>query len=144
MYIDLSDLESTSPKKVRLHMRLCGACRCILPRYHSSCPACESTASLLPYLDRRPLLLDRETRNSILDLIDEGAARLTDEVLTDEQSYLANEYLPFLSLVLKESETAERLSSMENHQAYRKTNETREEIVAHLRDMILPPTAELA
>lgn len=143
MFIDLSDLESTPTKKVRL-MRLCGACKCVLPSYHSACPACESTAPLLPYLDRRPLLLDRDTRNSILDLIDEGAARLTDEVLTDEQNYLANEYLPFLSLVLKESETAERLVSMENHRAYRKTNETKEQIIAHLRDMILPSTVESA
>lgn len=123
-------------------MRLCTACRCVLPMYHNSCPACDSQEPLIPYLDRRPLLLSRGVRNAIMDLIDEGAHRLTDEILSDEQEYLANKYLPFLSRVLKESETAERLKSMENHSAYRRTNESKEEIVAHLRDMILPSTAE--
>ena len=142
MYIDLTDLESTPPRRERVHMRLCSACRCVLPSYHNSCPSCESTAPLLTYLDRRPLLLDRETRNAILDLIDEGASRLTDEVLSDEQNYLANRYLPFLSRVLKESEVAEKLRSMGNHSAYRRTNDTGEEIIAHLRDLILPSTSE--
>jgi hypothetical protein len=137
--IDLTSLEPSPERKV--HMRLCPSCRSILPVYHSSCP-CGSVVPLIPYLDRRPLLLDRDVRNSILDLIDEGANRLTDEVLTDEQDHLVNEYLPFLSKVLKESELAERAKAMGNHTAYRRTSDTKAEILSNFRDMVLPPTLE--
>lgn len=140
MFFDLSDLNPEPDRRERIQMRLCTGCRCVLPQYHTACPTCEDT-TLLPFLDRRPLLLDRDTRNGILTLIDEGVSQLTDEVLSDEQSYLSNEYLPFLSRLLKESEVAEKYESMGNHQAYRRTDWTQEEIIDNLRDMVLPTTA---
>jgi len=142
MYIDLSDLEPTQDKPEKSHMRLCGSCMCILPSYHNECPSCEVPGTLIPYLDRRPLILERDTRNSILGLIDEGVKKLTDDVLTDRQSYLSDDYLPFLTRMLQESETAEKLRTMGNHTAYRSTNETTDEVISHLRDMIIPPTFE--
>lgn len=141
MFFDYKDLDLAPPRRERIQMRLCTGCRCVLPALHTQCTFCEES-SLIPFLDRRPLLLDRETRNGILDLVDDGASRLTDEILTNEQDFLANQYLPFLTRVLQESEIAERYESMGNRTAYRRTAWSREEILAGLRDLILPPTSE--
>ena len=141
MFFDYKDLDLAPPRRERVQMRLCTGCRCVLPAVHAHCTVCESS-SLIPFLDRRPLLLDRETRNGILDLVDEGAARLTDDIPMSEQDFLANQYLPFLTRVLQESEIAERHESMGNTTAYRCTDWSRDEILSGFRDLILPPTSE--
>lgn len=135
---DLSDLDSV-PTKDGVRLYLCTECRCMSPD-RSSCASCSSTETQIPSLDRRPLLLNRVVRNSILDLIDNGANLILSDLLSDDQDHLVSQYLPFLSRVLEESETAEKLEAMGKHDCYRRTEESHDSIVALLENMTLPAT----
>lgn len=137
--LDLEPADFATPRRERPRMKLCSSCRCILVRETSSC--CDNQR-LIPFLDMRPLLLSRETRHAILDMIDEGADSLTEDLLGEASSYLVFDYLPFLTRVLQESEVAERYRSMGRNQAYRETYWDHDQILAALRELILPPSAQ--
>ena len=118
---------------------LCTECQCVSTA-DARCKSCGScgSASLVPYIDRRPMLLDRDVRDQVMGLVD-AAVNCINEDVGDELLYLACEYLPFLQRTIESAEKAESLRSS-GLGGYCETACTPGEIIFHLRHMRLPPT----
>ena len=112
---------------------MCTQCRSI-----AESPACApcGVVDSIPYLDRRPFLLTKEARNSIVQLIDEAADLLSDMDI-DDQCFYTGEYMPFLSSMLDEASRAEELRTS-GSSGYRTTTLNTEEITQLLRSMKRP------
>ena len=132
---NLDDLIVPLPKKKVLHDWVCVSCLRITMR----CVTCLcGSVEFVPYLDRRPLLLSKETQHGILALIDEAAGKVVDLGI-DEQLFYAGEYMPFLNKLLVDAELAQQreLTGV----GYRKTDLDSEDILSLCRDMRMPPTS---
>lgn len=115
---------------------LCVSCRRVTI-VHAPCAFCAGR-ELIPYLDQRPLLLSKEVKNIVLDLIDQAAARVP-QVDIDEQIHLVEGYMTFLSRLLDSAQLAEKRKA-EGNEGFRATSLSTEELIALFRDMKLPPT----
>lgn len=59
------------------------------------------------YLDRRPLFLSKETRQAVLDVMNESFEKVATSDI-DDQLHLSGTILPFLQDILTDAEVAER------------------------------------
>jgi len=132
--IDLSDLSLPTPKTQPKYNWLCVGCRRVSAS-RGSCAVC-GCKEFVVHLDRRPLLLSKETRNGIVDLIDK-AASLVPQADIDEQIRLTGEYMPFLSQLLTDAELAEKRNRAEGC-GFRTTTLTTPELLALFQDMKFP------
>jgi len=135
---DLSDLTLPVSNVEQRHHWLCSQC-C---KVSLACTACIcGNVQFVPYIDRRPLLLSKEVKNRIVDLIDEAADKVPELAEIEDQLYLTGEYMPFLSRLLDDAELAERRRD-ETGRGYRRTDLSVSELVSLFREMRLPPTSE--
>jgi hypothetical protein len=135
---DLSELTMPTPKPRSQHDWMCAQCRRVtLSRVPCAC----GSTDFVIHLDRRPLLLDKETRNRIIDLIDEAANRVPEMLDVDDQLHITGEYMPFLSRLLDGAELAEE-RRRDYGSGFRRTALTTAELIALFREMKLPPTTE--
>lgn len=103
--LDLFDLDVSPVPMAKLsHHWLCTKCRAVSLRT-GKCASCSGT-DFIPFLDRRPLRLDRETLNGIVELIDQAADSLA-QMDVDKAIIVSGEYMPFLSQLLKGHELAQ-------------------------------------
>ena len=100
----------------------------------SACVSCGCKEFVI-HVDRRPLLLSKETRNGIVDLIDK-AGDLVPQVDIDEQIRLTGDYMPFLSQLLNDAELAEKRNREGG--GFRTTTLSTPELLALFREMKLP------
>lgn len=137
LYLELDPYaDNTSPSLTEQYM--CTQCRTVMSGRISSCSSC-GCASLIPYLDKRPLLLSSEAHQAIQELIDQIGDRINDvDCSLDEQLYYSGDLLPFLARVLDDSELAARRRETGNF-GYRTTTLSPAGIVSHLRDLRFPP-----
>ena len=131
------NLETDAPPRRRLDMRLCSSCLCVVSSTETICGSC-GERSLIPYLDRRPLLLDRSIRDGILDLIDEAVTELSDD--SEVLEHMACVYLPFLQQALEDAERAEALRTEGNVGGFRVTACSKDEVLEHIKNLRLPPS----
>jgi hypothetical protein len=133
---DLSDLSLPKPRPVQVHDWLCGSClRVSITK--KSCAVC-NCREFIPYLDRRPLLLNKEVKNGIVDLINQAADRVPQADI-DEQLYFTGDYMPFLSKLLDAAQVAEDRKAS-NDSGYRETNLSTSELLLLFKEMKLPPS----
>lgn len=132
---DLSDLQSDPPLPKAEHHWLCTSCRTPSFSSASECPKC-GALNFIPYIDRRPLLLSKDVRNSIVNLIDE-AAELLEDLDLDSMCFYTGEYMPFLGSLLDDASRASGLES-EGLQGYRTTSMSKEELISLFRNMQKP------
>lgn len=115
-------------------MLLCSSCRCVVASTRDRCGSCDP-AFLIPYIDRRPLFLERAVRDKIVDLIDTAVENIGDD---DLDLHLFYEFLPFLQRVMEEAERAEAMRTM-GTSGFRTTSLSVDEVISYLREMRLPP-----
>lgn len=108
---DLSDLDTPIPptkSNSPNHYWMCTACQHISITA-GTCNTCQAK-TFIPFLDRRPLLLTKEVCNGVISLINDAADSLLDMEI-DDSIICTNEYMPFLSKLLKDSKLAEERKS---------------------------------
>lgn len=133
---DLSDLTLPAPRPSQVHDWLCGSClRVSITK--KTCATC-GCQDFVPYLDRRPLLISKEVKNGIVDLIDQ-AADLVPKMDIDDQLHFTGDYMPFLSRLLDSAKLAEERKAA-NNSGYRETNLSTPELLSLFREMKLPPS----
>lgn len=134
---DLSELTDPAPKVRASFHWMCASCRKVaLSR--NTCAAC-CGQEFIPFMDRRPLLLGKEVRLRILDLIDAAADLVPQLPTIDEQAEITGEYMPFLSKLLDDAELAEKRQA-ETGSGFRRTSLSIDELTQLFREMKLPPT----
>lgn len=136
---DLSELTMPTPSARFKHDWLCTQCRRV-SMVRGSCASCGGQ-EYIAHLDRRPLLLSKEVRNGIIDLIDQAADLVPELNDIDAQLQITGEYMPFLSKLLSNAELAED-RRLAGDPGFRKTDLSVEELLALFKEMKLPPTAE--
>lgn len=135
---DLSDLETPIPptNSKHKHYWLCTSCKHVALT-SSSCATCKNK-DFIPFLDRRPLLLTKEIRNGIVSLIDKAADSLVDMDI-EESIVCTNEYMPFLSKILKDSKIAQD-RSQNGEPGWRKSSLSCSDQLALFEQSQMPPT----
>lgn len=116
------------------HCWMCVECRTIFD-VKCACAVCGAD-NFVPYVDRRPLLLSKEVRNAVVNLIDEIADTLSDLDL-DSQCFYTSEYMPFLSGLLDEAARASEVRKS-GSTGYRTTSLSVEELLPLFRSMKKP------
>lgn len=131
---DISDLSLPSHKERPAHAWMCVGCQRVSANL-CRCAACGSKDQV-PYLDRRPLLLNKETQNGIIGLIDRAAEQVPQAEI-DEQLYLTGEYMPFLSSLIDSSQLAEQ-RRLATNAGFRTTTLSTDALLALFAQMELP------
>lgn len=135
---DLSDLETPIPttSSKPKHYWLCTKCKHVALT-SSSCVTCKTT-DFIPFLDRRPLLLTKEICNGVVALINKAADSL-EHMDIEESIVCTNEYMPFLSKILKDSKLAQT-RSQNGEPGWRSSSLSCSEQLALFEQSQMPPT----